>query len=153
MQQTLQAKKEGNSLTLTIDFPENWTHYVMFKGIPKFSTIYIYNMAFRTDPRFETYNSSGYVYKHEEEILLLKSRHKSKLETVRFDLGQAAAPKPVSPVTQPASAENGTASENTAATEAAENSEANNNQNLTANENADNNRPTGYYYANKYVNE
>ena len=147
------GKKEGNSLTLTIDFPENWTHYVMFKGIPKFSTIYIYNMAFRTDPRFETYNSSGYVYKHEEEILLLKSRHKSKLETVRFDLGQAAAPKPVSPVTQPASAENGTASENTAATEAAENSEANNNQNLTANENADNNRPTGYYYANKYVNE
>ena len=76
---------ERNALTLKIDFPENFTHYVIVKGIPAFKTIYIYNMAFRTDPRFETYNSSGYVYKQNSQTLLLKSRHKSNIETIRFE--------------------------------------------------------------------
>ena len=71
-------KYDGNSdeASFTIDFPEGDTHYVIIKGIPQFNTIYIYDMAFRTDPRFETYNSSGYVYKKSSETLLLKSRHK-----------------------------------------------------------------------------
>lgn len=77
--------KEEESLSIKIDFPENYTHYVILKGIPKFSKIYIYNMAFRTDSRFETYNSSGYVYKQNTKTLLLKSRHKSKIETVTFE--------------------------------------------------------------------
>lgn len=78
-------KDVDGSITYTIDFPENLTHYVILKGLPQFSTIYIYNMAFRTDPRFETYNSSGYVYKQNTQTLLLKSRHKSQLENVRFE--------------------------------------------------------------------
>lgn len=78
-------KDVDGSVTYTIDFPENLTHYVILKGLPQFSTIYIYNMAFRTDPRFETYNSSGYVYKQNTQTLLLKSRHKSQLENVRFE--------------------------------------------------------------------
>lgn len=78
-------KDADGSITYTIDFPENLTHYVILKGIPQFATIYIYNMAFRTDPRFETYNSSGYVYKQSTQTLLLKSRHKSQLENVRFE--------------------------------------------------------------------
>lgn len=78
-------KDVDGSITYTIDFPENLTHYLILKGIPQFSTIYIYNMAFRTDPRFETYNSSGYVYKQNTQTLLLKSRHKSQLENVRFE--------------------------------------------------------------------
>ena len=48
-------------------------------------------MAFRTDPRFETYNSSGYVYKPESETLLLKSRHKTQLEEIKMSY---IAPKP-----------------------------------------------------------
>lgn len=80
------SSQSENSISLRIDFPENYTHYVIFKGIPRFRTIYIYDMAFRTDPRFETYNSSGYVYNRDSEILLLKSRHKQRFETVRFDL-------------------------------------------------------------------
>ncbi len=78
-------KDTDNSITLTIDFPEKCTHYLIIKGIPQFSSIYIYNMAFRTDPRFETYNSSGYVYKNGSHTLLLKSRHKSQIETVRLE--------------------------------------------------------------------
>lgn len=77
-------RNEESELNLSINFPEGEIHHVIFKGIPKFSSIYIYNMAYRTDPRFETYNSSGYVYKEEGNTLLLKSRHKSQIENVRM---------------------------------------------------------------------
>jgi len=78
-------KDSDNSISLVIEFPEATTHYLIIKGIPQFSSIYIYNMAFRTDPRFETYNSSGYVYKSGSQTLLLKSRHKNQIETVRLE--------------------------------------------------------------------
>ena len=45
-------------------------------------------MQFRTDPRFETYNSSGYVYKDKGQTLLLKSRHKKRFEDIRFEYEQ-----------------------------------------------------------------
>lgn len=82
--ESIKAEQEEGDLVLSIDFPEGEIHHVIFKGIPKFSSIYIYNMAYRTDPRFETYNSSGYVYRDEGNTLLLKSRHKSQIETVRM---------------------------------------------------------------------
>ena len=74
----------SSSSIITIDFPETWTHYVIIKGIPKFEKIYIYDIQFRTDPRFETYNSSGYVYRQNSQTLLLKSRHKSEKENIRL---------------------------------------------------------------------
>lgn len=78
------TRDEKDNLTLSIDFPLEYTHYVIVKGIAKFSSIYIYDVAFRTDPRFESYNSSGYVYKEDGFTLLLKSRQKSEVETVRL---------------------------------------------------------------------
>ncbi len=106
-------KYDGNSdeASFTIDFPEGDTHYVILKGIPQFNTIYIYDMAFRTDPRFETYNSSGYVYKKSSETLLLKSRHKSQVEKVRL-VYYAAKPAPAPVVETPVveSTENNTVS-------------------------------------------
>ncbi len=100
------SREGADSMSLTVDFPQNATHYVIFKGIPKFSTIYIYDMQFRTDPRFETYNSSGYVYRNDRETLLLKSRHKSRLENIRFDFKEeaprqapAARARPAAPAT------------------------------------------------------
>ena len=101
-------KEEYN---FTIDFPEGDTHYVILKGIPQFNTIYIYDMAFRTDPRFETYNSSGYVYKKPSETLLLKSRHKTEYEKVRL-VYREAAPAPAPKVEEaPAPAEEETPAE------------------------------------------
>ena len=106
-------KYDGNfdEASFTIDFPEGDTHYVILKGIPQFNTIYIYDMAFRTDPRFETYNSSGYVYKKSSETLLLKSRHKSQVEKVRL-VYHAAKPAPAPVVETPVveSTENNTVS-------------------------------------------
>ena len=80
----------SGTVTVTIDFPQSYTHYVIINGIRRFRTIYIYDLAFRTDPRFETYNSSGYVYRADTNTLLLKSRHKSQLETIRFVYSDAA---------------------------------------------------------------
>ncbi len=99
--------RTSEEISLSIDFPEGSTHYVIVKGLPQFSSIYIYEMAFRTDPRFETYNSSGYVYKKTTETLLLKSRHKSHFEIVRLgykDNKPAPAPevKPETPAVTPA---------------------------------------------------
>jgi hypothetical protein len=77
-------KDKFGTTTLSVDFPQGYTHYLIVNGIRTFKSIYIYDMAFRTDPRFETYNSSGYVYNADTGTLLLKSRQKSDHEVIRF---------------------------------------------------------------------
>ena len=96
------SKDSEGALTLSIEFPLEYTHYVILKGIPAFEQIFIYDMAFRTDPRFETYNSSGYIYKSETDTLMLKSRHKSEIEKIKMSY---VAPKPATPAPTPKPAE------------------------------------------------
>lgn len=112
---SIECKRDAGEINFTIDFPEGDTHYVIIKGVPQFSSIYIYDMAFRTDPRFETYNSSGYIFKKSTDTLLLKSRHKKRLETVRLiyntpvPAAETAAPAPATTETKPAPATEATA--------------------------------------------
>ena len=73
--------QEG-SMRITVSFPQGDTHYMVFKGIKPFDRIQIYGMEFHTDPRFETYNSSGYRYDAGTGTLYLKMRHKSEYEDV-----------------------------------------------------------------------
>lgn len=74
-----------NVVSINIDFPLGQSHYIIFNGIPTFhSQIEIQKQMFRTDPRFETYNSSGYVYQNDTQTLLIKSRHKSATELIRL---------------------------------------------------------------------
>lgn len=76
---------EDSIVNINIDFPLNYTHHIIFNGIPTFhSQIEIQRQMFRTDPRFETYNSSGYVYQSDVQTLLIKSRHKSQIELIRL---------------------------------------------------------------------
>ena len=111
------AKDDEGSLVLTINFPLEHTHYVILKGIPAFEQIFIYDMAFRTDPRFETYNSSGYVYKSDSQTLLLKSRHKSENENIR--MSYTPVPKPA-PAPKPAETEKPAKTESVVVPEALE---------------------------------
>lgn len=76
-------KDSVGNINLEIDFTQSYTHYVVISGIKAFKQIFIYDMAFRTDPRFETYNSSGYVHL-KDDVLLLKSRHRSENEIIRL---------------------------------------------------------------------
>jgi hypothetical protein len=50
-------------------------------------------MKFRTDPRFETYNSSGYVYNARTKTLFLKYRHKSETEIVKLIYKEEVIPE------------------------------------------------------------
>lgn len=77
-------QRGGDTGTITIDFPVDDTHYLIIKGIRPFEGIEIYGMPFRTDPRFEGYNSSGYVYDEQTQTLFLKSRHKTAREIIRL---------------------------------------------------------------------
>lgn len=75
---------DKNVTTLKIDFSKTDSHYVIIKGIEPFERIEIYGLSFHTDERFETYNSSGYVYNRATQTLFLKSRHRSPTEVIRL---------------------------------------------------------------------
>ena len=78
------SRDENLTIALNIEFPVGLSHYMFVKGITPFLRIQIYNMDFRTDPRFEIYNSSGYIYRSAAQALLLKSRHRDQNEVVRL---------------------------------------------------------------------
>ena len=83
------------TISFDVEFPVGLSHYTFVNGITPFRRIQIYNMDFRTDNRFETYNSSGYIYRNDLQILLLKSRHREQHEIVR--LYYRSAPEPSAP--------------------------------------------------------
>ena len=78
------TRNSSGDATLAIDFPQGETHYAIVNGIRPFRRIDIYGMAFRTDSKFESYNSSGYVYDAETQTMFLKSLHKTQQETIRL---------------------------------------------------------------------
>lgn len=87
------------TLILTTTFPQGSSHYMIINGIEPFTEIEIYGMQFRTDQRFESYNSSGYVYDSETKTLFLKQRHKVNNEIVKlYYKPKQVAPKKVEPV-------------------------------------------------------
>ena len=78
------SRDENLTISLNIEFPVGLSHYMFVRGISPFLRIQIYNMDFRTDPRFEIYNSSGYIYRSATQSLMLKSRHREQNELVRL---------------------------------------------------------------------
>jgi hypothetical protein len=85
---------EGN-LNIAFSFPVNSSHYVILRGIRPFIKIQIYGMDWRTDSQFERYDSSGWIYYPQEQILLLKVRHRTQVENVRVFYRIEAPPPPV----------------------------------------------------------
>ena len=77
----------SKTLVLRIRFPEGQSHYMTLHGIRSFYRIEMYGIPFRSDARFEMYNSSGYAYNAGSRVLYLKMRHKSEYETIRLSLG------------------------------------------------------------------
>ena len=87
------SKPSEGSMKITTRFSQGETHYMVLRGIKPFNRIQIYGMDFRTDPRFESYNSSGYRYNEETGTLYLKMRHKSEYEDVVIWFGATAKPE------------------------------------------------------------
>lgn len=95
---TSYAKDSAGNVTITLDFPPGETHHAIINGIRPFRRIDIYDIAFRTDPKFESYNSSGYVFDAETQTLLLKSLHKAQRETIKLYYATSSA-EPEAPET------------------------------------------------------
>lgn len=74
-----------NTITLNFTFPIGSTHHAIIHGIQNFDQILIYEMSYRSDPRFETYNASGYAYQADSQTLLIKSRHRTQIETITLN--------------------------------------------------------------------
>ncbi len=90
------TKKSNGDVTLTIDFPQGEINHTIINGIKPFRRIDIYDIAFRTDPKFESYNSSGYVYNAETQTMFLRSLHKVQRESIKlYYSAESTAPQPV----------------------------------------------------------
>ena len=84
-------KPSEQEISFIVKFPAGESHYLVLRGIKPFNRIQIYGMDYRTDPRFESYNSSGYVYNAKTQTLYLKMRHKTELETITLFYGDEEA--------------------------------------------------------------
>ena len=94
----------ARNFSFRVEFKEGETHYMILQGIRPFFRIQIHGIDFRSDSRFELYNSSGYVYDAATRTLLLKLKHRKDAEDIQLFLGappRPAVPAPV-PVPQPA---------------------------------------------------
>jgi hypothetical protein len=73
---------DGN-LNISFSFPVNMTHYVMIRGVRPFIKLQIHNIDYRSAREFERYDSSGWVYYPQDQILVVKLRHRVPTETIR----------------------------------------------------------------------
>jgi hypothetical protein len=84
---------DGN-LNFSFLFPVNMSHYVMIRGVRPFIKIQIHGMDWRTDSQFEIYDSSGWVYYPQDQILVIKLRHRQTVENVVVYYVVEAPPPP-----------------------------------------------------------
>lgn len=78
------AAQENNVLDIAASFPTGETHYMMIRGVRPFSKIQIYNMDYPTDWQFERYDSSGWVYSAQDQILTVKLKHRGPVEHIKI---------------------------------------------------------------------
>ena len=81
---TVTATQENNVLDIAASFPTGETHHMMIRGVRPFNKIQIYNMDYPTDSQFEIYDSSGWVYSSQEQILTVKLKHRGPVEHIKI---------------------------------------------------------------------
>jgi hypothetical protein len=94
---SVRASYTDSNLNITFSFPVNTAHYVIICGIRPFTRLQIYGSDWRSEAQFERSDSSGWVYYQQEEILVLKLRHRSTVENVRIIYRVEAPPPPPPP--------------------------------------------------------
>jgi hypothetical protein len=75
--------QENNMLDIAAAFPQGETHYMFIRGIRTFAQLRLYNIPYRTDPRFESYDSSGWAYSPSEQTLMVKMKHLNPTEHIQ----------------------------------------------------------------------
>ncbi|MDR0486617.1 MAG: hypothetical protein LBG91_00045 [Treponema sp.] len=79
---SVSAEYRNSDLNIEVSFPENMTHYMMIRGVRPFTRIQIHNTNYRSDSQFERYDSSGWMYYSQEQLLVLKLKHRVTMESV-----------------------------------------------------------------------
>jgi len=90
----VRASYTDSNLNITFSFPVNMAHYVILRGIRPFTRLQIYGSDWRSEPQFERSDSSGWVYHQQDQILILKLRHRTAVENVRIIYRVEAPPPP-----------------------------------------------------------
>jgi len=84
----------GGNINLSVAFPTGSSHHIIIRGVRPFLRIQIHGMDWRSDPQFEIYDSSGWIYYPDNQVLVLKLRHRSSMEYVRLIYRETAPPPP-----------------------------------------------------------
>jgi hypothetical protein len=95
---SVSAVREDGILDISVSFPAGETHYLMIWGIGSFNRMQLHGMDWRSDPRYESYDSSGWVYYSRDQLLVLKLKHRTQVEHIRLYSGQPASAVSASPV-------------------------------------------------------
>ena len=103
--QTVSAVQQNDVMDIIVRFPAQETHYMIIRGIRPFVRIQLYGMDFRSDPQFERYDSSGWVYYSQDQVLVVKMKHRTAEERIRIVFREAARPAAPAPASQPGAAE------------------------------------------------
>jgi hypothetical protein len=78
------VSQENNVLDISASFPVGDTHYMLIRGLRPFVKIQLYNIDYRTDPQFERYDSSGWIYSTRDQVLIVKMKHRAETEHIRI---------------------------------------------------------------------
>lgn len=78
------SRAASGDITITVDYLPTGSHYMAIKNVEPFYRIEMYNLNYRSDPRFEIYDASGYVYNSQTRTLYLKVRHHAQREIIRL---------------------------------------------------------------------
>jgi hypothetical protein len=81
---TAHFDQENTMLDIAATFPRGETHYMFIRGIRPFTALWLYNQRYRTDPRFESYDSSGWIYSPSEQTLMIKMKHQLPTEHIQI---------------------------------------------------------------------
>ncbi len=89
------TENTARMFSFKVSFKKGQSHYLIIRGIRPFYRIKIYGLNYKSDPRFENYNSSGYIYDSRTRTLLLKLQHQQESEEITLFLGRPPRPKPL----------------------------------------------------------
>ena len=75
---------QNNVLDITVNFPVGWSHHLLIRGISPFNKIQLRDVDYRSDPRFEQYNTHGWRYSSAEQTLQVKIVQRTEEEHIRI---------------------------------------------------------------------
>lgn len=76
------VEKKSGYVRFAVEGVKDGAEYLVIRNIRQLKSIIIYGLDYRSDERFETYNSSGYVYNEAKATLYLKLKHKQDTEEI-----------------------------------------------------------------------